>query len=336
MAAADDWCLIESDPGVFTELIEKFGVKDVQVEEVWDMDEAKERLDPIYGYIFLFKYQKDTRTDKTVLPEVPGLFYAKQVITNACATQAIISVLMNRPEIEIGSELQGFREFTQGFTPADIGGALANCGIVKTAHNSFRRTEPFQFVASTNDEKDEAFHFISYVPHNGILYELDGLQPGPILHGECSTSNWLDKVKPIIQERMQSYSSGEISFNLLAITKKLSTKYEEEINELEETKTGMLEEEPEFDTSEMDERINMLAGQRKSEQEKLERWKKENIRRRHNYIPFILEILKKTANYGMLSDLAESATDRKKQKVAAAKEREAAKKKDEKMDVEVN
>lgn len=72
-----DWCLIESDPGVFTELVEKVGVKGVKFDEVIDMDLIPRES---HGLIFLFKCK--TQEARQVVSNPPnGLFFAKQVRT---------------------------------------------------------------------------------------------------------------------------------------------------------------------------------------------------------------------------------------------------------------
>lgn len=74
---------------------------------------------------------------------------------------------------------------------------------LRTVHNSFAKPEPFVITNDKKPKKEgEAFHFISYVPFKGKLYELDGLQKGPILLGDCTKENWLEVAKEEINKRI--------------------------------------------------------------------------------------------------------------------------------------
>jgi hypothetical protein len=42
---------------------------------------------------------------------------------------------------------------------------------------------------------EDVFHFISYVPINGALYELDGLKEGPVRLCDATEEDWVDKVR---------------------------------------------------------------------------------------------------------------------------------------------
>jgi len=334
------WCTIESDPGVFTELISEIGVKDVQVEEVYSLDDsALENLRPVYGLIFLFKWRSGEK-EKCDIDENPDIFFAKQVINNACATQAILSILLNCPQIEIGQPLNDFKIFTKDFPPELKGLAISNCEPIRKAHNSFARPEPFVIEDRRYGTKEEdIYHFISYLPINGCLYELDGLKSGPINLGKCTNEDWLTKVTPIIKQRMDRYSRSEIRFNLMAINKNRKKLYLEAIDELEKKKQSLLSSNNQHTQSddpmaidsenrnpesksetaetlsdemvvqlkEIEHEIESYHKRIENEDEKFLQWRAENIRRKHNYIPFLVNMLKLLAEKGELMPLIEKA-----------------------------
>ena len=160
-----EWTTIESDPAVFTSLVEQIGVKGVQVEELWDLSnlESLNRRFHLHGLIFLFKYRTDIDATSALAVEnvdaPESLFFASQVITNACATQAILGVLLNvetfgkedggsgeaegqEREQTIGETLTELKQFTADFPPELKGLALSNSEKIRAAHNAFARPEP--------------------------------------------------------------------------------------------------------------------------------------------------------------------------------------------------
>lgn len=100
---SDDWCTIESDPGVFTELLSDLGCTTVQLEELWSLDDETlitlNNTAEIYGLIFLFQWQSksaadassasETKNEPLAEDQIPeSLFFAHQVTTNACAVSS--------------------------------------------------------------------------------------------------------------------------------------------------------------------------------------------------------------------------------------------------------
>lgn len=226
MSGASGWLTLESEPAVFHQLIQELGVTGVQVEELYGLDDQSlSAIRPFYGLIFLFRYQGDDRSASSVgcSDGSADVWFARQVIQNACATQAILAILLNNDlVIDIGPELRQFKDFTRHFDPETCGEAMSNSETLRTVHNSFARSEMF-YAEDEHSHRDVATespnHFIAYTVIRDRLYELDGLQPLPIDHGPCMPDNLGSQISHVLAERIRRYDQEESSFCLLALTR---------------------------------------------------------------------------------------------------------------------
>ncbi|KAK4977405.1 hypothetical protein LTR66_010728 [Elasticomyces elasticus] len=296
------WNTIESDAGVFTFLLESLGVKNVQFEELISLDaDSLRALSPLHGVIFLFKYPTGEKRSETPGDGAfdydaveNGVWFAAQTIQNACGTQALLSVLLNKDgeDMVIGPSLSDFKDFTAAF-PADVriarlhnypsartsqtqltrwhppqlrGEALSNSDLIRETHNSFARSSPFvsDETRSASADDDDVYHFIAYTSVNGTLYELDGLQPAPISHGACDPSSFPEKIIPVLRRRIERYPATEIRFNLLAMCQDLRVRARE---------------------------MGDMEGLEREEAKRRE-WRWENALRRHNFVGFVGELMK--------------------------------------------
>ncbi|KAM7293932.1 ubiquitin carboxyl-terminal hydrolase BAP1 isoform X1 [Ixodes scapularis] len=246
---ADGWLQLESDPGLFTLLLEDFGVKGVQVDEIYDLQKSIEG--PVYGFIFLFKWIEERRSRRKVVVQeekfvekeeiVNSIFFAHQIVPNSCATHSLLSILLNCSKIYLGSTLTRLKEHTRHMDPENKGHAIGNTPELARAHNTHAKPEPPQEKGHgvATGRTLEAFHFVSYVPIDGRLYELDGLKPFPIDHGPWQPGqDWTDKFRMVITERL---GGGDIRFNLMAVVPDRRQAYEHKLRTLKTNRGIVLE-----------------------------------------------------------------------------------------------
>ena len=158
--------------------------------------------------------------------------------------------------------------------------------------------------------EDELYHFISYVPVGGYLYELDGLKEGPINLGAVRGDAWLAAAAPAIQERIERYAASEIRFNLMAIIRSREDELSERSALCAARKAALLAAggaEAAAGAAACDAELAELAVRLEAAREQAAGWREENVRRKHPYIPFIFNFLRVLAESGKLKPVIEKA-----------------------------
>jgi len=224
--------------------------------------------------------------------------------------------------------------------PPDMrGDTIGQHDVIRKAHNSFARQEPFIMESVKAKDEDDVFHFIGYMPKAGKVYELDGLKAGPICLGPfaaaadgASDLDWMRVMRPEIERRMSKFKTGEIHFNLMAITRDRAAAAEEELATIAKQMAEAEAKAAESDgpvaagaeaAAVLQSRAVELRRLVASQASLKARWASENRRRQHNYLPFIVALLKKLAAAKKLQALREAGdaflADALKQKQEAAK-----------------
>jgi ubiquitin carboxyl-terminal hydrolase L5 len=203
----------------------------------------------------------------------------------------------------LGPTLTEFKSFTESFPPDLKGEAIGASEELKKAHNSFARKDAFLSEGKTHfaTGTEDVFHFVAYIPHSNKVYELDGLQSGPIVIGDYE-DDWMTVARSAIQERMTTLD-GEIKFNLMAIIKDKRVGLEDKLASIEDKESADYHE---------------VQAELQQEHAKRHQWKVENQRRRHNYLPLCIALLKELARKGSLPQLTTEAQERVQVKRAKA------------------
>lgn len=109
----------------------------------------------------------------------------------------------------------------QSSTPDADFEATTKVNTPGTIRRSERKPQPRKinsYAVVPDEDEEEGFHFIAYMPIQGHVWKLDGMDEFPQDMGSYEEiGDWLTVATPILQSRMAQYEEGQIEFNLMSI-----------------------------------------------------------------------------------------------------------------------
>ena len=227
------WLPLESNPDVINAYLTELGLKTEedgsgrwQFTDIFSFDDELLQMvpKPVAAVTLLFplsdayeqrsKAESDAAKDE---PVPPALFFMEQRIGNACGTIAIVHALANnKHRINLaGGVFDKFLSSAESKPPSERSDVLeANEGFAQ-AHSL--SAEGGQTACPTADERIN-LHFITFIHHEGRLWEMDGRRPRPFAHGVTNPDNLLHDAVAVCRKFMADNPTN-LNFTAMALSK---------------------------------------------------------------------------------------------------------------------
>lgn len=113
--------------------------------------------------------------------------------------------------------------FASTLDPTSRGIVITTSDWLREAHNNLSPPSAISLdglIPEKDREKEDAYHFVVYLPVAGVLYELDGLKEFAVRHGPWveDGEGWLAKAREVIEARIATYPSGAVRFFSLSLS----------------------------------------------------------------------------------------------------------------------
>lgn len=215
------WLPLESNPEIMTNFLVDIGMSaEWSVVDLIGIDDDVLGFvpQPVAALIFLYPPTVHDSNEDGDPSCNESVFFAKQVIRNACGTVALLHGVGNnldKIQLRDDSPLKKYFDAVESMNALDKGIELSKNAEIQRSHELHAR----QGQTSTPNLDDKIDnHFVALVERNGRIYRLNGSKSGPVDHGPSSQETFLYDAAAVCRQFIAKHPDCH-NYTVLAILK---------------------------------------------------------------------------------------------------------------------